>query len=234
MDDVSKWVFPVEGTKATQNWNCEWGLDEDAKLMIGVWKYGHGGWEAMSNDPTLGLKGKFFLEDAKIKPGETAEKRNIPNSIHLVRRADYLIHLLHEFNNNLHRSKATTSSNRPAKIRQPHPDRSNSNENNAVASTSSNKLPNKRRATPTYSSSDEESVYDSMDEAECKESLRPVKRELKKLKAGTEHLSREDKLAHLKSCLTAIGSRIDVCAGLEETRKGQERRTKHLCKYFRS
>lgn len=49
----------------------------------------------------------------------------------------------------------------------------------------------------------------SMDEAEIKELLRPVKKDLKRLKSGTDSLSREDKITALKECLANIGSRID-------------------------
>lgn len=48
-----------------------------------------------------------------------------------------------------------------------------------------------------------------MDEAEIKELLRPVKKDLKRLKSGTDSLSREDKITALKECLASIGSRID-------------------------
>ena len=99
----------------------------------------------------------------------------------------------------------------------------------AGASTSTARSGSKRRATPDYSSSDEDSVYDSMDEGDCKEILRPVKRELKRLKIGTDHLSREDKVSHLKECLSAIGSRIEYTANLEKTSEAKERRRKHLC-----
>lgn len=49
-----------------------------------------------------------------------------------------------------------------------------------------------------------------MDEPDVKDKMRPVKAQLKKLKAGTDNLSREEKVAALKECVTAIGDRIEV------------------------
>lgn len=182
--------------------------------MVGVWKHGHGNWEAIAKDDSLGLKDKFFLDDAKIKAGDK-EKRNIPNSIHLVRRADYLTHLLREFDDNLNKYSKNPAPSRPAPPKsKPSADRDRDRERERDRDRDSrpadSSRPAKRKATPDYSSSSEdESVYDSMDEGECKEILRPVKRELKRLKMPTDHMSREEKVAHLKACLSAIGSRIE-------------------------
>lgn len=210
LDDPARWVFPVEGTKATAAWNCEWGVEEDAKLMVGVWKHGHGNWEAIAKDETLGLKDKFFLDDAKIKAADK-EARKIPNSIHLVRRADYLTHLLREFDGNLN-----SYSRNPVPSRPPPPKTKSSHDrpSHDRPSEPSGGKPPKRKATPDYSSSDDESVYESMDEADCKEILRPVKRELKRLKMPSDHMSREEKVAHLKGCLSAIGQRIEFVLAL--------------------
>jgi chromodomain-helicase-DNA-binding protein 1 len=71
-----------------------------------------------------------------------------------------------------------------------------------------------------------------MDEAACKEEMRPVKQQLvsvfvafpfpnlpftdtvpalqRRLKTGTDDLPREEKLAVLKECLSVIGRRIDI------------------------
>lgn len=211
--------------------------------MVGVWKHGHGNWEAIQKDASLGLEGKFFLDDAKVKTGDT-EKRNIPNSIHLVRRADYLTHLLREFDDGVGRSTngngTPSASNRPSvpkprsKPKPPADRGSTSTATSDTVAARASKSKSKRPATPDYSSSDEDSVYDSMDEGECKEILRPVKRELKRLKLDTDQFSREQKVAHLKECLSAIGSRIEYMAAREQTDVEKDRRRKHLCTSPRS
>jgi chromodomain-helicase-DNA-binding protein 1 len=85
--------------KAVMNWKCQWAVKEDAMLLIGVDKYGQGGWHAIRDDAELGLVEKFFLDEKRIekrsgKP-EGASK-DIPGSIHLSRRTDYLINVLRE------------------------------------------------------------------------------------------------------------------------------------------
>lgn len=183
-----------------------------------MWKYGHGNWELIQKDKTLGLEDKFFLEDAKMK-GDEASKRQLPNSIHLVRRADYLTHLLKEHHDS-NGGPSRSGSSRPAPRPKATTERSHD--------SSSKPSKSKRKATPDYSSSDE-SAYDSMDEKECKEILRPVKRELKRLKLDTASYSREQKVAHLKECLSAIGARIDYSASQEKSSSAKDKRRKHLC-----
>jgi chromodomain-helicase-DNA-binding protein 1 len=48
-----------------------------------------------------------------------------------------------------------------------------------------------------------------MDEAECKELMRPCKKQLKRLRDGTDDLERDQKVSVLKECLSAIGGHID-------------------------
>jgi chromodomain-helicase-DNA-binding protein 1 len=85
--------------KAVMNWKCQWAAKEDAMLLIGVDKYGHGAWYAIRDDPDLGLTDKVFLDENKPEKkggkGEGASK-DIPGSIHLIRRTDYLITVLRD------------------------------------------------------------------------------------------------------------------------------------------
>jgi chromodomain-helicase-DNA-binding protein 1 len=85
--------------KAVQNWKCQWAAKEDAMLLVGVDKHGHGSWYAIRDDPDLGLADKLFLDENKSeKKGAKTEgaTKDIPGSIHLNRRADYLINVLRE------------------------------------------------------------------------------------------------------------------------------------------
>jgi len=85
----------------------------------------------------------------------------------------------------------------------------------------------KRRATPEFTDSSDDCP--SMDEAQTKEELRPVKKQLKNLKAPTESLTREAKVAILKEALSAIGDRIDeVVAQKRELGEDGEKWRKHL------
>jgi len=85
--------------KAVLNWKCQWAAKEDAMLLIGADRHGHGAWYAIRDDPELGLTDKLFLDENKTeKKGIKTEgaTRDIPGSIHLIRRTDYLISVLRE------------------------------------------------------------------------------------------------------------------------------------------
>ncbi|GAA6018197.1 hypothetical protein JCM10207_002864 [Rhodosporidiobolus poonsookiae] len=267
-----KWTLPVDSVKNTSQWNCDWGIDDDAKLLIGVWRHGHGSWELIQEDEDLGFEEKFFLGDAKNKPADVKKPRT-PQAIHLVRRADYLLHLLHEReadrNPELVKSKpghrvggggssSRAGSSAPrdgsaapkAKPKSKPADNGDSGASGAPKPPKPSKLkatastskasssapakapakPAKRKATPDYSSSDEGSEYESMDEESCKEALRPVKKELKRLKKSNE-LDREEKVAVLKEVLSAIGQRIAVVADFEKGSAAKEKKRKHLWKW---
>jgi len=68
-----------------------------------------------------------------------------------------------------------------------------------------------------------------MDEAQTKEELRPVKKQLKNLKAPTESLTREAKVAMLKDSLSAIGARIEAVVAAKNAKGDDgEKWRKHL------
>ena len=214
LDDPLQWRIPVHNLKSTLNWHCEWGHKEDSMLLIGVWRHGFGSWEQIEADPELGLGGHFFLEEGKrsgadkehhaddeahagkdeAHDGKAGNKtgagksRPIPNAIHLVRRGDYLLKMLREAIN------TKSEGPEPEKMPRRKP-----------------RAPEKSKRSAAQYSSDEsdEDGYASMDELECKELMRPCKRQLKTLKDDTEHLDRDRKIATLKECLSAIGSHID-------------------------
>lgn len=85
--------------KAVLNWKCQWAAKEDAMLLIGVDKHGHGGWYAIRDDADLGLTEKLFLDENKSEKKEAKSEgaaKDIPGSVHLSRRTDYLISVLRE------------------------------------------------------------------------------------------------------------------------------------------
>lgn len=104
--------------KPAQNWNCDWNQNDDEKLMAGIYKYGHGSWTQIRDDPFLGLTDKIFLNEAqpvakenkepddshpndgnppdKRGKGITGSSKKVPGAIHLGRRFDYLVSLLRD------------------------------------------------------------------------------------------------------------------------------------------
>ena len=167
-------------------------------LLVGAYIYGFGNWEAMAKDPRLGLEGKFFLEEGK--KGEDSSNKPIPNAIHLVRRGDFLLSILRDYDEKVKQFGAQATRNvrdiqsktsrYKTSTSPPPPVASSSSsaylnsvrrraESEAVASiddTSNRKR--KRRPTPTFTDSESSDECPSMDEAATKEELRPVKKQL--------------------------------------------------------
>ncbi|KAJ9475213.1 Chromo domain-containing protein 1 [Pseudozyma hubeiensis] len=236
LDNVEEpldWRVPSEHLKATLNWAGGWDAKDDAMLLVGIWKYGFGAWEQIEADPDFAMAGKFFLEEGKKANQEphAAEKdaprsgtsgppqgkpRPIPNAIHLVRRGDYLLKVLREYDDNakayqksLSEGGAPKSSSKKAR-KSPSPSANSPAPAGKSGKGGSGGAADKRRPAPAYSSdSSDDSEYASMDEAECKELMRPCKKQLKRLRDGTDHLERDQKVSVLKECLSAIGGHID-------------------------
>ncbi|CCO27131.1 chromodomain-helicase-DNA-binding protein 1 [Rhizoctonia solani AG-1 IB] len=201
--------------------------------------HGFGNWEKIQEDPQLGLGGKFFLEEGK-KGEETGASKPIPNAIHLVRRGDYLLGILRE-----HDEKIKSYQSSLSKRKDPRPVASHSMSPapslGAPTKRRMSPIPShhdiggdsepprkKRHATPEFTDSDSDECP-SMDEAQTKEELRPVKKQLKLLKGTTDSLSREEKVTHLKDSLAAIGARIEAVVA-EHAARGEnaEKWRKHL------
>jgi chromodomain-helicase-DNA-binding protein 1 len=169
VDDPYTWAIPLENIRPTLNWSCRWGPQDDSMLLVGAYVHGFGNWEAMQKDEKLGLAEKFFLEEGK--KGEESASRPIPNAIHLVRRGDFLLTLLHDRDEKLKSYESSLRQRGQLKRSQTPPQTQYASssshvqsmrqraESEAVASIddASNKK-RKRRPTPTFtdSSSSEE------------------------------------------------------------------------------
>jgi len=239
-EELYSWALPVDNIRPTLNWSCRWGPGDDSMLLVGSFIYGFGNWEAMQKDPRLGLDGKFFLEEGK--KSEDSASRPIPNAIHLVRRGDFLLGILREYDEKLRSYETSLRTKGQLKVSEtppPAPAASTSSaalnrkrraESEAVASVEdpSNKK-RKRRPTPTFTDSESSDECPSMDEATTKEELRPVKKQLKQLKLSGEDMPRDDKVAILKDSLAAIGRRIDlVLSAKEQAGEDVDRWRRHL------
>ncbi|KZT42463.1 hypothetical protein SISSUDRAFT_980248 [Sistotremastrum suecicum HHB10207 ss-3] len=232
-DELYAWRIPIENIRPTLNWSGRWGPQEDAMLLVGAFLYGFGNWEAIAKDPRLGLEGKFFLEEAK--KGEDSSSKPIPNAIHLVRRGDFLLGLLREQQEKVRayetsRSKANRISQSPVPSSVPASLKRRA-ESEAVSSLGGEEGPRKRkrRPTPTFTDSSSSEECSSMDEVATKEELRPVKKQLKRLKESGGDMPRDDKVAILKESLAAIGRRIEaVLAAKGEAGEDTDRWRRHL------
>jgi len=103
--------FRVTDASKAAHYSCEWGAREDGMLLVGIHRHGYGAWVQIRDDPDLGLKDKFFLEEHRVDKKEERNKgeekvAKAPGAVHLVRRADYLLSVL----------KAKYSDNQAAKL----------------------------------------------------------------------------------------------------------------------
>ncbi|XP_017464823.1 PREDICTED: chromodomain-helicase-DNA-binding protein 1 [Rhagoletis zephyria] len=65
------------------NFDTDWGVEEDSKLLCGIYQYGIGSWEQMKMDPSLKLTEKILFNDARK-----------PQAKHLQSRAEYLLKII--------------------------------------------------------------------------------------------------------------------------------------------
>jgi chromodomain-helicase-DNA-binding protein 1 len=91
--------FRVPDASKAAHYSCEWGAREDGMLLVGIHRHGYGAWVQIRDDPDLGLKEKFFLEEHRVDKKEERIKgeekvAKAPGAVHLVRRADYLLSVL--------------------------------------------------------------------------------------------------------------------------------------------
>ncbi|GMM38515.1 chromatin-remodeling ATPase [Saccharomycopsis crataegensis] len=227
-------------SKTVHGWNCEWNQKDDEMLLYGLSKFGYGSWIQIRDDPLLGLGNKMFLNNETMKKetanskGETQVKeiKKVPNSVHLSRRADYLIVLLRGDDGDDNEStpapkkalkKAKKSATPDVKPGSAEPKNSRGTSASNSNSSSSKKIEIKKlpKEEPEYSE------YESMDDNVCKERLYPVKRSLKRLSKGAASLPRKEWATILKKELLAVGDKIEEEVSHEKV-EAREQVRKHL------
>ncbi|CAH1797458.1 unnamed protein product [Owenia fusiformis] len=82
-DKQERATYRLNHTTKSSNWDCEWDEADDSNLLIGIYEYGMGSWEAIKMDPLLNLHDKI-LPDGDLKP----------QTKHLQTRTDYLLRIL--------------------------------------------------------------------------------------------------------------------------------------------
>jgi chromodomain-helicase-DNA-binding protein 1 len=76
-----KWVLDARVKPA--NFDVPWDIEDDSKVLQGIYQYGIGSWEAMKMDPSLGISDKILANEDKK-----------PQAKHLQTRAEYLLKVL--------------------------------------------------------------------------------------------------------------------------------------------
>lgn len=65
------------------NFDVKWGVEDDSRLLAGIYQYGMGSWEAIKMDSSFGMGDKILTNEDKK-----------PQAKHLQSRAEYLLKLI--------------------------------------------------------------------------------------------------------------------------------------------
>ncbi|KAI8453674.1 SNF2 family N-terminal domain-containing protein, partial [Phakopsora pachyrhizi] len=236
--EPTNWTHPASNLKSstTSGWSCEWTESKDNALMVGAWRHGFGRWDLVRDDPELGLADSIFLEDPKKAKGEEQKPKSTPSGVHLGRRCDYLLRALREYYDQQSPSDSEGREVPAGSVHHRNPQVQNRSNYRLLNKKSTNPWLNKPNSTSTpdpssgSSEKDTEEDSDSMDEGECKEAMRPVKKELKELRADeSKNLKSSERAAVLKRLLTAIGEHIEECVRKgSNDEKSKSRLKRHL------
>ncbi|KAL7665059.1 Chromo domain-containing protein 1 [[Candida] zeylanoides] len=223
-EDPSQFEIP-EVPKPVSQWSCEWTIKDDSMLLAGVYKFGYGSWAQIRDDPILGLQNKLFLDAPVVKSTKETDSaaskddktsKKVPGAVHLGRRVDYLFSLLKGEEG---ASTRSASSNGSAKKRI----KKLKVEATAIKPSKTSKPPVQAKKKPLSGSprpDDTEGLeYDSMDEGECKATLKPISKSLMRLHRGSSGMEKSAWAQVLKSELMAIGDFIETAAKTDKEKK---------------
>uniref|UniRef100_A0A8C4MF97 Chromodomain helicase DNA binding protein 2 n=1 Tax=Equus asinus asinus TaxID=83772 RepID=A0A8C4MF97_EQUAS len=204
------------------HFDVEWGVEDDSRLLLGIYEHGYGNWELIKTDPELKLTDK-------ILPVETDKK---PQGKQLQTRADYLLKLLRK---SLEKKGAVTGGEEVSAAARwasfgglrLQPCRASGLElgqekgcplpkgGDAKSSSKSKRSQGPVHITagsePVPIGEDEDDDLDQETFSICKERMRPVKKALKQLDKPDKGLSVQEQLEHTRNCLLKIGDRIAEC-----------------------
>ncbi|KAJ3639673.1 hypothetical protein Zmor_003017 [Zophobas morio] len=180
-DERSKWVLDARTKPA--HFDVEWDVNEDSKLLQGIYVYGMGSWEQIKLDPTFGIGDKILLNEDKK-----------PQAKHLQSRAEYLLKILKK---QLDQKKGVSKPKRQRKSKETkaltkeiidNDDISSNDEASAVTSSTSTAtaVPKKSKSTPKKDD-DKEADSSTKSHSEKKEKKKDKKKDKKV--AGPMHFT---------------------------------------------
>lgn len=214
--------------KSVNNWSVPWGSKDDSMLLFGIFRHGFGSWETIQNDSDLGFLNKFFLE----------ANEKLPKAVHLARRGEFLMKCLIENESKKVSKKVGAQKDYSRvvdKVSAPYRLGSTKKKDSTGGGKVSkydhgpSKVP-KATINPTDGNL---SAYLSMDEAEennCKDLLRPVKRDLKSLQSS-DALKGESKAKVIKQHLANVAAFINTCCSTVQPEKLKLKTERHLWKF---
>lgn len=133
-EERSKWTLDLKRVKSA-NFDFDWDITDDSKLLIGIFLYGLGSWEAIKIDCALGLSDKILSNEDKK-----------PQAKHLLTRSEYLLKML---NKNQLVVKSEPKPKKPRKIKE------GKSKEVIDDDSSDNENGNKKKATDSVTNQDE-------------------------------------------------------------------------------
>jgi chromodomain-helicase-DNA-binding protein 1 len=229
--------------KSVRGWGCSWGQKEDAMLLVGIYLHGYGNWQALAQNPMLGLAKKFSLgqdkededafTDSKKRSRPTADSN--PKPAQLARRVDYLLKVLADEDERVKKptGKKAATAKTTKKATKAKPSRT------AAAG------PKRRQATSTevseaddaYEDSDQSSDYSSYDVEACSRALKPVEKQLVSLRDEGAAAHGRKKAAIIREHVSLVGAHIDEVVNTKPRRARESWRKQlwtHVKKYWPS
>ena len=237
-----------KNVKLIQNWSCDWAIKDDAMLLVGVYLFGYGSWMQIRDHTVLGLQNKIFLESSskaeKATNGDKEGKNNkkVPGAVHLGRRVDYLFTVLRDeeepnvaaaaprkrAKKSVAQTALVTKVKKESKGKSQTPEvtkKPKSKKNGTSTQSPASDPKEKNEANLAEAEEDDFLEYESMDEGECKQTLKPVAKSLMKLHKGNKGLGKHEWAVLLRKELVAIGDFIETVS------KPGEQAYKHLWSY---
>lgn len=211
------WVLDLSLKDA--HFDVAWGVEEDSKLLVGIWEHGLGSWEQIKADKVLDLSGKILL-NASCKP----------QSKHLDVRAGYLLRMLQrkaqqgkivkkkKVKKPMKVKDSNDDLNKEYKSKEIIEDDDTSDEESKKKEKKEKKKDEKKKEKPkaalgpVHIGSNELLVKSELDPAtfaQCKEKMRDVKKSLKALDKPDPNQTPDEQVSNTRRCLVKIGRHID-------------------------
>merc|ERR1719341_3183568 len=214
------WVLDL--TLKDAHFDVAWGIEEDSKLLVGIWEHGLGSWEQVKADKALDLGGKILL-NASCKP----------QSKHLDVRAGYLLRMLQrkaqqgkpikkkKLKKVSKAKESTDDPNKEYKSKEIIEDDDSSEDEGRKKDKKEKKKEKEEKKKekpkaalgPVHIGSNELLLKSDLDPAtfaQCKEKMRNVKKSLKALDKPDPNQTPEEQVSNTRRCLVKIGRHIDL------------------------
>jgi len=238
-DAEERKTWKVDISFKDAHFDVSWNLEEDSKLLVGIYEHGLGSWEQVKSDKMLDLGDKILL-NASCKP----------QAKHLDTRAAYLLRMLAKASKET-KEKRKKKSKKAVKEKTEEKEEMKEYKTPAIvedddSSNDEAEVKKKRKKEkdreekkekkskapqgPVHIGSTEIVLKSELEPAifaQCKEKMRQVKKSLKALDKPDPNQSPQEQVSNTRRCLVKIGRHIDLLLAPMSDDKAREWRS-HL------